>query len=164
MLISCSDWTEIESLEMIQPDIKNQNPELYAEYLKGVREFKNSDHKVSKTILKSCKYIILPLVKADNKLKLDYEMNMALVENVPNDRFIMGAASTSLELSDQKTGYWADGTRALQNTAHWILAPHSGNEISGIALYNVSNDYFNPDKVYKYTRIAINTINPSPKK
>ena len=333
LFVSCSDWTEIESLDMPEPSISEQNPELYAEYLKNVREFKNSDHKLTyvsfdnsekvpfsrahrivdlpdsidvislmhpdnladweiaemksvrenknmkviftmnfdemksdfnemikvledkeyeneedrpalpqfipflvdsvnhtlslvskykydgislaykgmsifhmtnaektlhktyekafigiaedwqernqdkmivfegypqnllnKSILKSCDNIILPVTNADNKLKLAYELNSAQVENVPTDRFIIATSIPSLDLSDKKTGYWADASRALQNTAIWVLSPQSGSEIAGIAVHNVSNDYFNTDKAYKYTRNAINKINPSPKK
>jgi len=43
---SCSDWTDTESLKIIDPDIKNQNPELYAQYLENLRNYKNSRHKM----------------------------------------------------------------------------------------------------------------------
>ena len=45
-LSACSDWTDTESLNLNQPDITDQNPELYARYLQNLREYKNSDHKV----------------------------------------------------------------------------------------------------------------------
>ncbi len=45
-LTSCSDWTEVEGLNITPPDIATQNPELYANYLKNLREYKNSDHKL----------------------------------------------------------------------------------------------------------------------
>lgn len=44
---SCNDWTDIESLDIQQPDIADQNPELYAQYLENLRNFKNSDHKAT---------------------------------------------------------------------------------------------------------------------
>lgn len=40
-LSACSDWTETESIDLGQPDITNQNPELYAKYLQNLREYKN---------------------------------------------------------------------------------------------------------------------------
>ena len=43
-LSACSDWTETESIDLGQPDITNQNPELYAKYLQNLREYKKSDH------------------------------------------------------------------------------------------------------------------------
>ena len=42
---SCSDWIETESLKIIEPDIKTQNPELYAQYLTGLKQYKASGHK-----------------------------------------------------------------------------------------------------------------------
>ena len=333
LMMSCSDWTDVESIELTQPDISKQNPALYEQYIKGVRDFKDSDHKVTyvwfdnsektpfsrahhmvdlpdsvdvvslmspdnladweaaemesvreekntkfiftmdfdamklnfdnkvadlmdqkyeneeerpelpnfieflvdsvshtlslvnkynydgisiaykgksilhmteiekqthktyekafigiaedwqirnkdkmivyegypqnllnKNILESCEHIILPLTQADSKLALDYELISAKVENTPLDRYVIAVSTTSLDLADQKTGYWIDGSRALQGTAEWVLAPHSEVEVAGIAIKNVSNDYFNSDKIYKHTRNAINTINPSPKK
>ena len=43
---SCSDWTEVESLELNAPTLESQNPELYAQYLQSLVDFKNSDHQV----------------------------------------------------------------------------------------------------------------------
>lgn len=44
MASSCSDWTDIESLDINQDDISGQNPALYAKYLENLREYKKSDH------------------------------------------------------------------------------------------------------------------------
>lgn len=333
LMISCSDWTEVEGLDINQPDVSTQNPELYAQYIKGLKEFKNSDHKITyvwfdnsektptsrahhivdlpdsidvvslttpedlqdweladiekvrndkgtkviftlnfdatkldydnmvedikamkvedeserpeiptfitylvetvnsklplinkfnldgvsvaykgkainhmtedekrihttyenafikiaqdwqernkdkmivfegypqnlidKSILEDCKYIILPGADAKDASRLNYNLIMAAVDGVPLDKFVIGTETTSLDLADQKTGYWANGSRALQQTAEWILPPHDGIDVAGIAINNVSNDYYNPARVYMHTRRAINTINPSPKK
>lgn len=43
---SCLDWTEVESLELNAPTLESQNPELYAQYLQSLVDFKNSDHQV----------------------------------------------------------------------------------------------------------------------
>lgn len=45
-LSSCSDWTETESVAIVEPDIKKQNPELYGRYLDNLKAYKASDHKV----------------------------------------------------------------------------------------------------------------------
>jgi hypothetical protein len=42
---SCSDWAETEPLTVIDPNIKEQNPELYAKYLVGLQQYKASAHK-----------------------------------------------------------------------------------------------------------------------
>lgn len=43
---SCSDWTDIEGVDITQNDMSGQNPELYAKYLQNLREYKKSDHKL----------------------------------------------------------------------------------------------------------------------
>lgn len=43
---SCSDWTEQESLDIHTPTIEEQNPELYAQYIESLNEYKASEHLV----------------------------------------------------------------------------------------------------------------------
>jgi len=45
-LSACSDWTEPQSLDITTPSLEEQNPELYAAYLKSLREYKAAAHKV----------------------------------------------------------------------------------------------------------------------
>lgn len=45
-LSACSDWTDTESINLAEPGIDEQSPELYAKYLKNLQEYKNSDHKI----------------------------------------------------------------------------------------------------------------------
>ena len=46
-LASCDDWTDVESLDVISPTIENTNPELYAQYLAALRQYKQTEHKVT---------------------------------------------------------------------------------------------------------------------
>lgn len=41
---SCTDWTQVESLDLQQATVENRNPELYAKYLNALRNYKSSDH------------------------------------------------------------------------------------------------------------------------
>lgn len=43
---SCSDWTDVESIDINQNNISDTNPELYDKYLQNLREYKESDHKL----------------------------------------------------------------------------------------------------------------------
>ena len=43
---ACSDWTETESLDINYPMLEEQNPELYKQYLKALRDYKAGEHKV----------------------------------------------------------------------------------------------------------------------
>ncbi len=45
-LASCSDWTRPESVEIHAPTLEEQDPELYAQYLQNLREYKESEHKI----------------------------------------------------------------------------------------------------------------------
>ncbi len=46
MLVSCSDWTETESLKIKSPSIDQINPELYKQYLEDLRNYKKSAHPI----------------------------------------------------------------------------------------------------------------------
>lgn len=43
---SCSDWTEVTPEEPEYVDNKNKDPEVYQEYLKNLRAYRDADHKV----------------------------------------------------------------------------------------------------------------------
>lgn len=43
---ACSDWTDVESIEIKTPGLEEQNPELYARYISNLNEYKKSAHKV----------------------------------------------------------------------------------------------------------------------
>ena len=116
---------------------------------------------VDKSILSDCKLIILPSEDATNSYLFTYNVEMAKAEGVPTDRFAVSVTTPSLDETDTKTGYFSNKTRALTSAAQWSVAAHSDFTISGLAIYNVSNDYFNTSLVYKYTRDAITTLNPS---
>lgn len=47
ILASCSDWTKPESIEIEKNSIADSNPELYAKYCEALKEYKNSDHKIT---------------------------------------------------------------------------------------------------------------------
>lgn len=116
---------------------------------------------IDKGLLTDCKLIILPAADATNEYLLTYNVSMAKVEGVPTDRFAVSVSTTSLDETDIKTGYFSDGTRSLVSAAQWSVAAHDGFTIAGLGVYNVSTDYFNTGLVYKYTRNAISSLNPS---
>lgn len=45
-LSACSDWTDTESINLVEPGISEQAPEQYAKYLKNLQAYKNSEHKI----------------------------------------------------------------------------------------------------------------------
>ena len=44
-MTSCSDWTDVESLQLNTPTFEEQNPQLYADYLKDLNRYKSEEHK-----------------------------------------------------------------------------------------------------------------------
>nr|WP_320037479.1 glycoside hydrolase family 18 [uncultured Bacteroides sp.] len=120
------------------------------------------ENMVDKSILEKCKNILLPVNAVTNESLFNYTLEMSMADGVPVDRFGIIATTTSLDTSDKKTGYLADGkTLLLPASAEWVISAHSSFKISGFGIYNTNNDYYNPGMVYKYTRNAISTINPS---
>lgn len=47
VLSSCADWIEPKSVDLNVPTLENQNPELYAAYIRNLNDYKASDHKVT---------------------------------------------------------------------------------------------------------------------
>ena len=43
---ACSDWTDVESVNLLSPTLETQNPQLYEAYLQEVRNYKLSEHRV----------------------------------------------------------------------------------------------------------------------
>ena len=39
-LTACNDWTDVENIKVNQPDVKEINSELYAQYLQKLRTYK----------------------------------------------------------------------------------------------------------------------------
>ncbi len=44
--VSCDDWTDTESLDIKTSSIQEQNPELYAQYVQSLNDYKATDHLV----------------------------------------------------------------------------------------------------------------------
>jgi len=85
----------------------------------------------------------------------------SMVENVPSDRFIAVSNSISIRADQPAVGYFADGTRATQSSAEWVLSTNNGIAVKGLAITNIQYDYFNNLKVYQRTRETIDLLNPS---
>lgn len=116
---------------------------------------------IDKTILEKFQTILLPVLNVKNQDEFTYTLTNAKVEGVPTDRLGIKVSSISLDKADNKTGYMANGQSAIQIAAEWAMSAHDGYTIKGLGIHNISTDYYNPALVYKYSRIAIETLNPS---
>ena len=81
---SCNDWTEYESLDVKTPSLEDQNPGLYAEYVKSLKAYKTGVHKavfvtfnnIEKTPSKQAEHLtVIPdsvdFISLDNPTKLN---------------------------------------------------------------------------------------------
>ena len=117
---------------------------------------------LDRTFLSDCKFIIIPCSEAGNASKLAYNIYSAIAESVPTDRFIVAVETISLDAADAKTGYWADReTHSIEGTSAWVAKEHNSFTIAGMGINNVSNDFYSSERIYHYTRMAIDNINPS---
>lgn len=68
--------------------------------------------------------------------------------------------------STDTTGYLLDesgaSVRALGALAEWMLRPEEFGK-AAVGIMDVQYDYYNSTMIYRYTKEAIETLNPSPK-
>lgn len=114
-----------------------------------------------KSILASCKHILLNTINAASAVELSVITSEALATDVPTDRFVVVASTVSLDTSDKKTGYY-DTERAIIEAAYWVTEAGNGYTKAGLGIYNIQNDYYNATKVYQYAKESINIMNPAP--
>lgn len=114
-----------------------------------------------KSLLPSCKHIILNTLTVASAQDLSIQTLEAMDTGVPADRFIVVASTTSTDTSDKKTGYYGDD-RAIIEAAYWVTETGNGYTKAGLGIYNVQNDYYNITKVYQYVKESINIMNPAP--
>ena len=124
---------------------------------------------IDKSLLGLSRYIVLRKMTATTPYMLSQSVLMALREGVPADRFIVAVAPVSTDPNDPTTGRFAgaDGQltlRALTEAAAWVTAPEAGFTKAGLGIYNIQDDFYNTTLIYKYTREAIDIMNPSPQK
>lgn len=121
-----------------------------------------------KSLLERCRYIVLRQLTATTPYALSRAVLMSLREGVPSDRFIVGVAPVPPDANDPTTGRFADADgkltlRALTEAAVWVTAPEAGYTKAGLGIYDIQNDFYNTTLIYKYTREAIDILNPAPK-
>lgn len=121
-----------------------------------------------KSLLERCRYIVLHQTRATTAYALSRAVRMSLREGVPTDRFIVGVAPVPPDANDPTTGRFADADgnltlRALTEAAVWVTAPEAGYTKAGLGIYDIQNDFYNTSLIYKYTREAIDILNPAPK-
>jgi hypothetical protein len=117
---------------------------------------------LDKTLLGQFEYIIVQTLSAVDIRGLDVIVGSSLQPGVPGDKVMVTAKPFSLDPTDIKTGVFADASCAITGMAAWLKTPASFNK-AGLVIYRINDDYYNPETDYKFTREAIEIMNPSPK-
>lgn len=123
---------------------------------------------ITRTILTSCKHIILDTDGVSDTNQLRLAISKALVNDVPTNNLVFAVSTTSSDASNKEIGYWGtgdDAVRALGEVSYWATIDDTNAYTkAGIAIYNVQNDYYATGGAYTYVKEAINLMNPAPKK
>lgn len=120
----------------------------------------NPQNLLERDLLTNCSMIFVPCLSSDSPEKLTFNFQLAVVENVPLDKLGVIIPTVSPDKTDKEIGYFADGTKMLVGVVDWALGA-SNTVVSGIGVYNISNDYYNPSLIFKDTKNLITSLNPS---
>lgn len=113
--------------------------------------------------LERAKHILIDCRAYTSKEQAIHNVLLANGEGLNNNKFIPLVSTKSLDETDKKTGYWGS-KEALAEIAKWIMQDSNDYSFSGLAIYDISNDYYQPAFTYAKVREAISIINPSVKK
>lgn len=93
-LTSCDDWTEQESIDLVYNTPDKANPAQYAKYLEGIRQYRQTDHKLT--------YVWFNNPAGDQVTNTRAERVMALPDSVDFVVFNNPASLTETTISDMK--------------------------------------------------------------
>ena len=124
----------------------------------------NPQHLSDKSVLGACDFVVVRCLDAASVYDFGSNAFRMSVEGVPADRFVWLVSAVPAGSTD--TGYVTDAAgefvRATTALAEWLLLP--GELVkAGIGIMDVQYDYYNSMMIYRYTKEAIETLNPSPK-
>lgn len=93
---------------------------------------------------------------ATNSDLYSYYLTLASVDGVPTGKLGMMATYINSDELDTTTGYYSDGTIALDGFCKWL---HTADVVA-VGIQNVQYDYFDPILSYSHVRAVINAANP----
>ncbi|MDR1897386.1 MAG: glycoside hydrolase family 18 [Prevotellaceae bacterium] len=121
----------------------------------------------NKELLQAFRYIVLRTEKiTDMQILTETVQRTLSISGVPSGNLIVCASALSTDNTDTGTGNItaADGTtkNAITEIAHWVKTPDFFTK-AGLGIYRINDDYYNAEQDYKFTREAIEIMNPSSK-
>lgn len=166
--------------EFMVEDAKTEYKKYQDVFLNAIKGWKDANNEkalvwmgkpqnlITRTILGSCKHIILDTNGVNDTNQIRLNVTKALVDGVPTKNLVFAVSTTASDASNKEIGYWGtgdDALRALGEVAYWVTVNDTPLYTkAGIAIYNVQNDYYATGGAYTYVKEAINLMNPAPKK
>lgn len=97
-------------------------------------------------------------VNATNTTEYDYYIRRNSVNGAPTAKFAIVAQLPVLDEGKASVGYWG------KDYSSWLAARWARNgAVCALGLFNLSDDYYNPQFVFPVCRGAIQTLNPAAK-
>ncbi|MDR1681446.1 MAG: glycoside hydrolase family 18 [Prevotellaceae bacterium] len=120
-----------------------------------------------KSLLPAFDYIVLRTEKLDNIYSITEAAKRSVsLPGIPSGNIIVCASALSTDKTDLITGTIVDAAGSAQNAiieiAHWVKTPDTFTK-AGLGIYRINDDYYNAETDYKFTREAIEILNPSSK-
>lgn len=124
----------------------------------------NPQNLTDKSVLEDCDWLVVRCLTAATVYDFGTLARRMCDTGVPTDRFVWLVSAVKPASTD--SGYVTDASgasvRAVGALAEWMLLPGEVDK-NGIGIMNVQYDYFNSSMIYRYTKEAIDMLNPSPK-
>lgn len=112
-------------------------------------------------LLLAADYLLVDTSTATSVDFLTWAVSSYLGDNIPSTRFVV-TVPTVLAGDPDGLGYYGD-RMALPLAAEWVTRPSADFTRAGLLIEDIQRDFYNADLIYKHSREAIATINPSPK-
>lgn len=116
---------------------------------------------LDKSPLLRAEYILIETADVQSVEGLTFRVASAMGSGIPSGRFVV-TVSTVVADDPQAGGYYGR-EMALPLAARWVAQPSGEFTRAGLLIRDIQRDFYNASLIYKYTREAIDTINPSPK-
>lgn len=116
---------------------------------------------LDKSLLLEAEYLVVDTSDATSVDELTYAVNSCLGSDIPSGKFVV-TVPTALDSDFDPVGYYGS-QMALPLAAEWMTRPSAAFTRAGLLIRDIQRDFYNASLIYKYSREAIDTINPSPK-
>lgn len=116
---------------------------------------------LDKSLLLKASYLVVETSDATSVDELTYAISSCMGPEIPTGNFVVTVATAVESDTDPVEFYGSE--MALPLAAEWVTRPSDSFTRAGLLIRDIQRDFYNASLIYKYSREAIDTINPSPK-